>query len=172
MAFAGRRNHYARTARTAAPKARMHSESLRKVAFAPFEATSRRTVKDVPFIRARGEITWRDQRLERTLMMFGELAAQTAAPILDGFTVVLEGRFKRVRQDDGRLGGEFFVAERIVNVLDAEGRPVTGDGTGRTIEGHYREGHYRRQHYGPRNSLVKEIWVEGTNVNGGLRAAA
>ena len=126
MAFAGRRNHYARTVRTAAPKARMHSESLRKVAFAPFEATSKRTVKDVPFIRARGEITWRDQRLERTLMMFGELAAQTAAPILDGFTVVLEGRFKRVRQDDGRLGEPTDIADVVTFLVTDDARWITG----------------------------------------------
>lgn len=155
-----------------ARKASLHSDTLRTVAFAPDEADSRYTSAGKPYVRTRGTLTWRKQDLVRTLMIFGDLAEQMAAPMLDGASVVLEGRFKRVRNEDGTLGGEFFVAERLVNILDAEGRPVSGDGTGRVIEGHYREGYYRRQHYGPGNSMVKRIWVEGTDVNGGPRKAA
>jgi len=37
----------------------------------------------------------------------------------------------------------------------------------RTVEGHPREGYWRRQHHGPKNSLVKVIWINATYVKGG-----
>jgi hypothetical protein len=37
----------------------------------------------------------------------------------------------------------------------------------RSIEGHDREGYWRRQHHGPKNSLVKIIWIQATRVKGG-----
>lgn len=175
MTFASARS--ARVRRTpqgafATRKASLHTETLRTVAFAPDEATSDVSSTGKPYVKARGTLTWRNQDLTRTLMFFDDMAADVASPILEGATVVMEGRFKRVRHADGSLGGEFFVASRLMNVLDAEGRPVLGDGTGREIRGHHRVGYYRRQRHGPANSLVKRIWVEATEVNGGVRQAA
>ena len=37
----------------------------------------------------------------------------------------------------------------------------------RTVEGHPREGYWRRQHHGPKNGLVKVIWINATYVKGG-----
>jgi hypothetical protein len=39
----------------------------------------------------------------------------------------------------------------------------------RSVEGHDREGYWRRQRHGPKNSLVKIIWIAATRVKGGSR---
>src|SRR3546814_4382357 len=75
-----------------------------------------------------------------------------------------------VDRNTGRVGGEFFRATDVIKVYDAEGREIDGS-TGIILTGHERSGHYRRQHYGPNNSLVKIVWINEVQVNGGSQAA-
>jgi hypothetical protein len=60
-------------------------------------------------------------------------------------------------------------------LIDGVETEISEDWTGaapRTISGHEREGYWRRQHHGPRNSLVKVIWIGSSRVNGGSRSPA
>lgn len=60
-------------------------------------------------------------------------------------------------------------------LIDGVETEVGPDWTGtapRTLSGHEREGYWRRQHHGPRNSLVKVIWIGSSRVNGGSRSPA
>jgi hypothetical protein len=39
-------------------------------------------------------------------------------------------------------------------------------GQGRPMRAHFRRGHDRKQHYGPQNTMIKDIFIEPTFVNG------
>jgi len=147
---------------------------LRRMAFTATKVETRTTVNGKDYIFARGEIVYRRKSFTYTVMIPFWKYDEFESAMASGYPIELEGSRQVLRIAKGRRtvdGGAYIQAERLLGVLDAEHDSRGSDESSRTLAGHERRGYYRRQHYGPDNSLIKVIWIDQVDVNGGLKAA-
>lgn len=143
-----------------------------EIVITPEELEHRRDVKGRPYAWVRGLVSYRTTNKIRTMMVQHAAYDRLSAHLAVGTTIKVQGYFFSIlNHQTGEYGAEVFSAKDFVQYADTKKRQPA-EPTGRTVEGHEREGHWRRQHYGPRNSLVKVIWISKVTVNGGKQAAA
>ncbi|MAM38704.1 MAG: hypothetical protein CL949_09455 [Erythrobacter sp.] len=147
----------------------------RRMAFLPDKVQTKIGRNDKPYIKARGEITYRRRSFTYTLMVPFWRYHRFAEALEAGHPIELEGYRRQVTTDkNGKSisGGIYFEAATLLGVMDGTHHQRGSSEPSRSLAGHERRGYYRRQHYGPGNSKTKIIWIDSVEVNGGQRLAA
>lgn len=146
----------------------------RRMAFLPAKVETKIARNNRPYIKARGEITYRRRSFTYTLMVPFWRYSRFAEALEAGHPIELEGYRRQVTIDkNGKpiSGGTYFEADLLLGVMDGSHDARGSSEPSRSLTGHERRGYYRRQHYGPGNSRVKLIWIDAVQVNGGSEAA-
>ena len=152
---------------------------LRRMAYTPEQVEERTTVHGKPYLYTRGTLVYRRRQFTYTVMvpffrynMFAEHYVVGQPVELLGyrreFTPTGANDNRRRRRRGKPIVAAYIEAVQFNGFIGEDGVvrvPGQSDEETRSLKPHERTGHYRRQHYGPRNRLVKVIWIDDVKVN-------